>query len=194
MIFILQNPGQPEPSNTQLNGFCAGERDFEFQATGFVVDGDFMGKCQYYLIHHIWKESKRDRKIYSQYFSLEDLQYRGVPCEKDPFDSKEISLKVRRYYLSRFSGEYLFFHDYYHDGNKPNHQNSMEKEMTSWAKDEGLTVKYWGACGNRAYFQRWVYPNEEEIPELGQGMRKAVETAEHVFTILLSHRKQVVIG
>lgn len=85
------------------------------------------------------------------WFLPSKCQFKGVECEipHPRLFTGDI------YAYSPMSATWLFLSDYFNDELKPDHEKSMEKELTK-QDDAKFRVRYKGAAGNRAYFERHI--------------------------------------
>lgn len=85
------------------------------------------------------------------WFLPEKCQFQGVECEKP----NPLLFTEDVYAYLPMSATWLFLSDYFNDELKPDHEKSMEKELT---KQDGVKfrVRYKGAAGNRAHFEKHI--------------------------------------
>ena len=140
-----------EGSEEEVLNLTAGISTFS-QYEAFYIECDYMIKGK---LHSITKDYTGEPHIHicgrGFCFSGEESQFKGVECvQPNPLVFTEDI-----YAYPPMSAIWLFLSDYFNDEQKPDHEKSMEKELTKQG-DEKFRVRYKGAAGNRAHFEKHI--------------------------------------
>lgn len=122
------------------------------QYEAFYIEGDYMMKGE---LNALGKNGTVEPHVHicgrGFWFFPGRCQFKGVECEilNQQFFTGDI------YAYPPMSAIWLFLSDYFNDELKPDHEKSMEKELTK-QDDTKFRVRYKGAAGNRAHFEKHI--------------------------------------
>lgn len=118
----------------------------------FYIEDDYLIKGTFQTMNES-TTLKPDVQLWNNgfWFLPDQCQFRGVECE----NLKPVLSKDDIYAYHPMSATWLFLSDYFNDELKPDHEKSMEKELTK-QDNMKFRVRYKGAAGNRAYFEKHI--------------------------------------
>lgn len=122
------------------------------QYEAFYIEGDYMMEGE---LNALTKDDTVEPHVHicgkGFCFLPRKCQFKGVECEipNPQFFTGDIHA------YPPMSATWLFLSDYFNDELKPDHEKSMEKELTK-QDNAKFRVRYKGAAGNRAHFEKHI--------------------------------------
>lgn len=170
MIVIVDKADYAKVSGVDLTDFNKTDEATIYRFQGIYVSENDYSFGQLVLVHYNERIAKEHDSYTEAIFEADQLYFRGVKYGNGP-TKIPISIGDNSFciWLDRRSEEFSFISDYCHDENKPQHASCVEKELAGRGFCK-MRVRYHGACGNRAYFTRTRWPNEESVPIPGEGI------------------------